>query len=133
MFRREIARREATQTTYTPRPRTPAPALGLVSMLPLGQDTTRVTPKRSAPTAAECEHMGRVAALGCILCGSPAEVHHIRDGHGMSQRASNWLTIPACAEHHRGPRGLHGDRSALRAAKLTELDLLAMTIERLSC
>lgn len=119
---------------YTIRPRTPAPALGLVSSLPLGQVTTRVMPKRASPTAAEREHMGRVAALGCLLCGSPAEVHHIREEQGMSQRASNWLTTPLCSEHHRGASGFHGlgMRAFERRYGLSELDLLAMTIERLA-
>ena len=94
-----------------------------------------LAPAKKASRAAsgpEKAHMGRVAALGCLLCGQPAEVHHIREGQGMAQRASNWLTVPLCHDHHRGPRGVHGDRSALRALKLEDLDLLAQTIERLS-
>lgn len=83
--------------------------------------------------------MGRVAALGCILCdhlglgATPAQVHHIREGQGASQRASNFLTVPLCPEHHQGNTGLHGlGTSAFeRTYRLSELDLLAMTIERL--
>ena len=84
--------------------------------------------------ASSKRHLSRVAALGCVLCKrlgygeTAAEVHHLRDGQGMQQRASDWLTVPLCPEHHRGPRGVHGDRSALRQAKCTELDLLADTI-----
>ena len=83
-------------------------------------------------------HMGRVASLGCALCkrlgypDSPAEVHHIREGQGMAQRAQDWLTVGLCPEHHRGPRGIHGDRSAFRQAKCDELDLLADVIEALA-
>lgn len=85
------------------------------------------------------DHMGRVAALGCILCrhlgngATPAEVHHIRDGQGAAQRASDWLTVPLCPEHHRGESGLHGlgRRGFERRYRLGELDLLAMTIEAL--
>ena len=87
--------------------------------------------------AAEARHMGRVAALGCILCrhlgtpGTPAEVHHIREGQGAAQRASNWLTVPLCPEHHRGATGLHGLGTLGFPAryKLNELDLLAITLE----
>jgi len=94
--------------------------------------------KRTA-TAAERTHMGRVAALGCILCdhlglgATPAQVHHIREGQGMSQRASNFLTIPLCLEHHLGKTGLHGlgTNAFERTYGLSELDLLAMTIQRL--
>ena len=90
--------------------------------------------------SAEARHMGRVAALGCILCrhlgifGTPAEVHHIREGQGAAQRASNWLTVPLCPEHHRGRTGLHGfgTRGFATRYKLDELDLLAMTIEALN-
>lgn len=83
-------------------------------------------------------HLSRVAALGCIVCrrmgisDSPAEIHHPRFAVGMAQRASDWLAIPVCPEHHRGSRGIHGDRSALRAIKADEPDLLADTIEALN-
>lgn len=82
-------------------------------------------------------HKNRVAALGCILCQalglppSPAQLHHIREGHGMSQRASDWLVIPLCPSCHQGNTGIHGDRSLLRIAKMEELDLLALTMEAL--
>lgn len=88
----------------------------------------------TSTTVAEAAHMDRVAALGCLLCGAPAEVHHIREGQGMAQRASNWLTVPLCPEHHRGASGLHGlgERGFERRHRLGELDLLAQTIERLA-
>lgn len=83
-------------------------------------------------------HLSRVAALGCMLCrrfgvfDTPAEIHHPRFAVGMAQRASDWLAIPLCPDCHRGPRGIHGDRSALRQAKCDEPDLLADTIELLA-
>lgn len=86
----------------------------------------------------EKQHLDRVAQLGCLLCaefgqpGIPAEIHHIREGQGASQRASNWLAVPLCASCHRGPTGVHGDRTLMRIAKMGELDLLAETIRRLS-
>lgn len=51
----------------------------------------------------------------------------------MSQRASNYLTVPLCPEHHQGATGVHGlgTKAFERLYKLTELDLLAMTIEHL--
>ena len=51
---------------------------------------------------AEKEHLSRVANVGCIVCRmqgneeSPAEIHHIRHGQGISQRASNYEVIPLC-------------------------------------
>ena len=49
----------------------------------------------------------------------------------MAQRASNFLTIPLCEPCHTGPRGIHGDKSIMRTLKLSELDMLANTIEAL--
>ena len=77
--------------------------------------------------------MGRVASLPCACCGQyGVQVHHIREGQGMAQRASNFLTVPLCPECHTGTYGVHGDKSRMRARKLSELDLLADTIERLA-
>lgn len=65
-----------------------------------------------APSAAARFHMGRVAAIGCIVCRragfgeTPAEVHHIRTGTGWG-RASHFRTLPLCFHHHRGADGIH--------------------------
>lgn len=86
---------------------------------------------------ADKSHLSRVASLGCGLCRrigygeTPAEIHHPREGQGMAQRASNWLAIGLCPEHHRGPRGIHGDRSVMRQIKCDEAALLADVIELL--
>lgn len=84
-------------------------------------------------------HKAKVAEVGCILClhlgygQTPAQLHHLREGHGMSQRASDFLVIPLCQSHHQGAAGIHGmGRKAFeRAYQLTELDLLAMTLAAL--
>jgi hypothetical protein len=83
-------------------------------------------------TAAEKRHMGRVAELGCIICTEPAQVHHIRDGQGMSQRASNWLVIPLCPEHHMGALSVHKTPKQFANIYGSELDLLALTLEKLA-
>lgn len=84
-------------------------------------------------------HMSRVRGLPCVLCallnlpqGSHTQAHHIRDGQGMSQRADDMLTVALCHECHQGPQGVHGDRTLLRIAKVTELGLLALTLEALA-
>lgn len=57
---------------------------------------------------AEAAHLSRLAAFGCIACcldgneGTPAEMHHIREGKGMAQRGGNMDCIPLCPAHHRG-------------------------------
>ena len=84
-------------------------------------------------TKAEKAHLARVAQLPCVLCGdSPVEVHHVRTGAGLSQRSSHYLTVPLCPACHRGQFGLHGDKAVLRVRKVTEMDLLARVIERLT-
>lgn len=92
---------------------------------------------KRATTVAERKHMGRVASIGCILCrhlgygDTPAAVHHIREEQGVAMRASNFLVVPLCPEHHQGGSGIHGlGRKAFeRTYRLSELDLLAMTLE----
>jgi hypothetical protein len=77
--------------------------------------------------------------MGCILCHhlelgqSPAQIHHLRTGSGMSQRASHFLAIPLCVGHHLGDDGLHGlgTRQFERRYRLSELDLLDLTLRRL--
>lgn len=73
------------------------------------------------------------AAWDRSLGATPAQVHHVREGQGMSQRASNFLTVPLCPEHHQGSTGLHGlgTNAFERTYGLSELDLLALTLERL--
>lgn len=57
-------------------------------------------------------HMGRVAALGCVVCRnealgeSPANAHHI-NCHAMGRRAGDDETIPLCPVHHQ-----YGDGTA---------------------
>ena len=88
-------------------------------------------------TVKEAEHLERVASAGCVLCFhmgrgyTPAEVHHIGD---PSQR-SHWLTAALCPDCHRGPNGFHGlggERPFRARYKLGEVELLAMTLERIA-
>lgn len=89
-------------------------------------------------TKKEKAHMGRIKSMQCICCTllgqqqtSPTDVHHLREGQGGAQRASDFLTIPLCHDDcHQGRNGIHGERVYLRILKMTELDLLAATIER---
>lgn len=86
------------------------------------------------------KHMNRVAEQGCVLCrylgreDTPAELHHLREEVGMGQRENNWLVIPLCSLCHRGSRGFHGlgRRRFEQTYGVTELDLLAMTIQGLN-
>lgn len=84
-------------------------------------------------TKAEHRHMDAVAGLGCIVCrnlgygASIAEIHHVRMGNGMSQRASHFDVLPLCPAHHRtGGIGvaLHAGQRTWEAAYGTESELL---------
>lgn len=88
-----------------------------------------------ANSKAEKEHMGAVAALGCIACrklgyeGTPAEIHHIGNGT-MGKRNGNYNVIPLCPVHHRtGPDAVHMNKTAFEAQFGNEHQLLKETIE----
>jgi hypothetical protein len=79
------------------------------------------------PTRREREHIARVKALPCSVCDitGPMEVHEIVQGQ--------WFTsIALCHSCHRGEfLGLHGQRRMWSLKKMSELDALAVTVERL--
>ena len=73
--------------------------------------------------------LNRVAELGCIICGAPAEIHHIGNGT-MGKKASNFEVIPLCHVHHRtGGLGVavHAGRRTWEANHGTERELLEKT------
>jgi len=95
---------------------------------------------KPAATATEKRHLGRVAALGCIVCshcngihGSPAIVHHIRSGQGK-MRAPHMMTLPLCPEHHQfSGIGVHdmGRAEFERMYGISETGLLLLVLDML--
>lgn len=76
---------------------------------------------------AERRHLARVKELPCSVCDTPgpSEAHHIEQG-------LQYTCVALCPDCHRGPvMGLHGQKRAWAIRKLTELDALNKTIERL--
>lgn len=80
---------------------------------------------------AEKEHLEKVATLGCIACellgyqGTPAEIHHIREGMGMGQRNDHFHVIPLCPYHHRhGKEAVHQSKALFTKKFGTESELL---------
>tara|TARA_R110000796_G_scaffold242007_1_gene363917 strand:- start:686 stop:982 length:297 start_codon:yes stop_codon:yes gene_type:complete len=59
--------------------------------------------------------MDRKARWGCVVCRkidfdviTPPQIHHIKEGLGLSQRDHS-RTIPLCYYHHMSPEyGIHG-------------------------
>jgi hypothetical protein len=80
----------------------------------------RSTPLRAKPKYKPLElrrYHDWVASLGCLVCGSPAEVHHVTgyaDRPGRISR-SHWLVTPLCPTHHRSgaPGGFRQSVEAL--------------------
>lgn len=78
-------------------------------------------------------HLARVAKLPCCLCGAHGvQVHHVTEGKTFGKRDRlHFCTIPVCPSCHTGTHGIHGDKSMLRIAKRSELELLSETLERI--
>lgn len=85
-------------------------------------------------------YLSRVAGLGCIVCKNlnlgetPAEIHHIRTGQGVGQRADNFKVIPLCHTHHRnGGHGvaIHAGRQSWEDNYGTETELLVQVLYEL--
>lgn len=77
--------------------------------------------------AKERLHLARVKELACSVCDAPppSEAHHV-------QQHSQYLCIALCESCHRGPfMGWHGQRRMWAIKRMTELDALNVTIERL--
>jgi hypothetical protein len=81
---------------------------------------------KPAPTVAEQKHIKRIAEMDCAVCWlpGPSEVHEPEQGLWF-------LSIPLCADCHRHTiRGLHGQRMAWKARKMTELLALNETLRK---
>lgn len=75
---------------------------------------------------AERLHLARVKELPCSVCGAagPSEAHHIEQG-------LQYTCVALCPDCHRGSTGWHGTKALWRIYKMTEMDALNVTIQRL--
>lgn len=48
------------------------------------------------------DHMARIAALGCLICGRPAQAHHVDTvlPKGAGPKVTDYATAPLCPIHH---------------------------------
>lgn len=92
-------------------------------------------------TAAVRRYWDRVAALGCAICGGPAEIAHCHGGSitermqepkakGKKLARWDWLVIGLCPAHHRDTSPLGLDRN-VREWEFSYGDQ-AMWIDRIS-
>lgn len=81
---------------------------------------------KKSMTLAERRHVQLVKESGCAVCGASGfvEAHEIKQGRW-------WTSIGLCSECHRGPQGIHGDKTLWRIYKLDEVDALNETIRRI--
>ncbi len=92
---------------------------------------------KKVATKLEKEHLSKVASLGCLICGSPAICHHIRnrgDGKGnigIGQRANHYEVIPLCPSHHVGSFSIHNTKRQFEDAYGTEAQLLQRTLKEI--
>lgn len=63
------------------------------------------------------------------LWSKPAEIHHVRTGQGIAQRASHKDVLPLCPPHHRPTydTGFHAAPKTLQKIHGTETELLEQT------
>lgn len=70
----------------------------------MGYQVTHKRMKRKAsspPNAAERAHMAKVAAMGCLVCGQPATVHHVTASINRGRLSrSHMRVVPLCPVHH---------------------------------
>jgi hypothetical protein len=76
-------------------------------------------------------HILKVKDMPCGVCGwlGPSDAHHILD---CGRRISHFMVIPLCKTCHQdNEQGIHGRKTIWNIMKLTELQVLAKTIETL--
>ena len=92
---------------------------------------------KKVATKLEKEHLSKVQSLGCLICGSPAICHHIRnrgDGKGnigIGKRANHYEVIPLCPDHHVGSFSIHNSKQEFEAMYGTEHEMLQKTLREI--
>lgn len=101
---------------------------------PLARTTTiaklrRRVSKANRKSAAEKRHMDRVAAMGCLVSGKPATLHHVSATiHGGRIARSHKRVVPLAPEYHLIQHGPKASVEALGHGGFFEkygIDLLA--------
>ncbi len=82
------------------------------------------------------EYKNKVAESGCIICQTPAVLHHPKFSEyaSVGKKMNDWLVIPLCPYHHnQGNYGqsIHSGKATFEKNFGSEPDLLARTIEKM--
>lgn len=85
------------------------------------------------PSKSDREHFDRIAAMGCLVCGGPATIHHVTASiHGGRLTRRHDRVVPLCPMHHQAVHDPYANRpvSVERLGhrgfwKLHGIDLLA--------
>ena len=80
-------------------------------------------------TKQEQAYMGRVAELGCVICGGIPEIHHNTKNRGYGAKSSNYDIMPLCVHHHRGEEGIHHIGVKTWEAKFRDQDNLVKRVK----
>ena len=91
-------------------------------------------------TKADKQHLSDVASLGSVACrnagygATPSEIHHVRSGSGMAQRAAHNRVLPLCPQHHRAcyHTGFHAAPKSWQAEHGSEEQLLAQVVSEVA-
>lgn len=69
----------------------------------------RIKPKVSQPNAQQRRWRELVRAMGSIISGRPAEIHHAegRNAKHNGVEIGHWWILPLTPDEHRGPDGIH--------------------------
>ena len=86
---------------------------------------------KTSATAAEKRRMAQVAALGCLICKRPAQVHHCFTHMGGGR--DHKKVIPLCVDHHTGGGhgvAIHAGKTVWETIYGTEQELLDNSLRR---
>lgn len=78
-------------------------------------------------TARERAYIGRVKALPCSVCdqAGPSDAHHVKQG-------LQYTCVALCKDCHQGSHnGWHGRRALWNVMRMTEIDALNITLQRI--
>lgn len=97
----------------------------------------RMKPRaKAAPTKIERFHLDRIAAMGCVVTGAPAVVHHVMHMPGKRRRRDHRYVVPLSPElHNMGDASVHslGSEEAFRLLHQIDLVEWATTQWKISC